>query len=270
MKEIWKDIPNYEGYFQVSNLGRVKSLARIVLWGGKPRREKEKIKNHYINREGYPCVTLCKERKSHAFLIHRLVAEAFIPNPENKPFVDHIDTNKENFSLDNLRWVTAKENANNPKTLLHCKENTYTTESLNKRLITRKERGRKCAPKEVYQYSLDGKFINKYESSNEAERQTGILACSIAQVCKQKRYSAGGYLWSYEINQNIAYNKPAHTNSKKVLQYDREGNLIREWASLMDVCKETKWSSPSNLSKAIVRQKFKGQYIWKFKEEILR
>lgn len=268
--EIWKDIAGYEGYFQISNFGRVKSLERIVLWQGKPRKEKEKMKEHYISREGYPCVTLCKERKSRSYFVHRLLAQAFIPNPDNKPFVDHIDTNKENFSLDNLRWVTAKENANNPKTLQHCRENTYTENSLRKRIETRKERGCKSAPRMVFQYSKEGDFVSEYESSSEAERQTGINACSIALVCKGKRYSAGGYIWSYDKNSKVIYDKPVSPNAKRVLQYDRKGNLIKEWDSLMAVCKETKWSSSSNLSKAIQRQKFRGEYIWKFKEEIIQ
>ena len=116
--EIWKDVQGYEGLYQVSNLGRVKSLGRFVdklkchYW------QEEKIlkprKNHY----GYLRFNLYKDGKTKTFSVHRLVAVAFIPNPENKPQIDHINADKTNNTVNNLRWVTCKENINNPLTLV--------------------------------------------------------------------------------------------------------------------------------------------------------
>lgn len=263
-EEIWKDVVDYEGYYIVSSNGVVKSVERLVPQGKSLRRVKEKVKAIHKNPCGYPCVTLCKGRKSRTIPLHIILAKAFIPNPENKPYIDHIDTNKENFSLDNLRWVTPKENANNPLTLSHCRENTYTNEVIQRRLETSRAKGTKTAPRDVYQYDLQGNFIARYKSSHDAERVTQINATAIRGACKKQRYSAGGFLWSYQMGE-ISYDKPTHTNAKKVLQYDKNGKFIREWASLADVCK-VYGSTSSNLSKRIARGKFRGKYIWKFKE----
>lgn len=264
-QEIWKDISEYEGYYVISNFGRVKSVERYVPQGNSMRHVRESIKKINIGAYGYPCVTLCKERKSRAIPIHRLLARAFIPNPGNKPYIDHIDTDKTNYSLSNLRWVTPKENANNPLTMQHCIENTYNSIALRKRIETRKSMPSKTSPKMVFQYSINGVFISEYESSREAERNTGVKASSIRLVCQGKCFSAGGYIWKYIKIPKATYDKPTHPNSKAVLQYDREGNLIKEWSSLKAVC-EVYGSTSSNLSKSIVRQRFRGKYIWKFKE----
>lgn len=97
--EIWRDIKNYEDY-QVSNFGRVKSF----------KFGKERILKPTSNTDGYLCVGLCKDGKMKTCKIHRLVAEAFVPNPKNLPEVDHIDTNKLNCRVENLRWATGEEN----------------------------------------------------------------------------------------------------------------------------------------------------------------
>lgn len=111
--EEWRDIVGYEGIYQVSNIGRVKSLERVRCHG---KKYKEKIKcGHLIN--GYVVVMLFKNGKHKHCKVHRLVAEAFIPNPKNKPCIDHIDTNRANNKVGNLRWVTYRENYYNPLSL---------------------------------------------------------------------------------------------------------------------------------------------------------
>lgn len=109
MREIWKDIPGYEGYYQVSNMGQVKSLSRLVPHLGHEYLRKGRIRKLQEN-QGYLCVTLNKNSVSKSFGVHQLVALAFIPNPGDRPFVNHIDGNKRNNCLDNLEWVTAQEN----------------------------------------------------------------------------------------------------------------------------------------------------------------
>ena len=112
--EIWKDIEGYEGLYQVSTYGRVKSLERDTVGLFGPMHLGEMILNCYEGFASesavYFSVSLSKEKEKKTFSVHRLVAKAFIPNPENKPCVNHIDGNKHNNCVDNLEWVTHKEN----------------------------------------------------------------------------------------------------------------------------------------------------------------
>lgn len=118
MEEIWRDIKGYEGLYQVSNLGRVKSLERVVIRNDGSRLPiKESLKIPQKGNGRYYTVMLYKDNTYIRHRIHRLVAEAFIPNPEEKPFVDHIDTDTHNNIVTNLRWVTVSENHLNPLTV---------------------------------------------------------------------------------------------------------------------------------------------------------
>ena len=110
-KEIWEDIEGYEGLYQVSNLGRVKSLDRYVKARSHSKEfKKGKILKPRISQKGYLTVLLCKDNIGKEYRIHRLVALAFIPNPENKLEVNHIDGKKQNNCVDNLEWNTRSEN----------------------------------------------------------------------------------------------------------------------------------------------------------------
>lgn len=111
MEEVWKDIEGYEGLYQVSNLGRVKSLERIVCQGKQGQRIiPEKIRKSKHTADGYLEMALCKDCKRKFIRTHRLVAFAFCENPQNKTEVNHIDGNKLNNRADNLEWVTSSEN----------------------------------------------------------------------------------------------------------------------------------------------------------------
>jgi hypothetical protein len=112
--EIWKDIEGYKGYYQVSNLGKIKAIARIVLnKHGQPQRYPEKFLKYDISDMGcskYYRVTLSRDHEVERCLVHRLIAKAFIPNPFNKEFINHIDNNGENNQISNLEWCTHSEN----------------------------------------------------------------------------------------------------------------------------------------------------------------
>lgn len=108
-KEEWEDIKGYEGIYKISNLGKVKSLERVTKIPNSYRKEKEKILKASV-RSGYYVVNLRKNNIRKSYQIHRLVAQAFIPNPENKSYVNHIDFNKKNNNVSNLEWCTQKEN----------------------------------------------------------------------------------------------------------------------------------------------------------------
>ena len=107
--EIWKDVVGYEGLYQVSNLGRVKSVDRYKDNHGTKQLVKEKIKTTRKDKQGYLLLDLYKNNKKKTVRVHRLVAMAFIPNPQNKETVNHIDGNKENNTVENLEWATQKE-----------------------------------------------------------------------------------------------------------------------------------------------------------------
>jgi hypothetical protein len=117
--EIWASIDGFEGLYEVSTFGRVRSMERVVMNNGGLQHKHERILKQNIGRFGHCTVVLCKNGKTFPRLVHRLVATAFISNPDGKPVVDHIDTNPMNNSVSNLRWATVQENALNPLTRIH-------------------------------------------------------------------------------------------------------------------------------------------------------
>lgn len=173
MNEIWKDINGYEGLYQISNLGRVKSVDRYLIDG---RFINGGIMAIRISNSGYLRVGLRNGKEQKTFLVHRLVAEAFISNPDNLPQVNHKDENKENNCVENLEWCTAKYN------------NNYGTHV---------ERSTAPQRKTVYQYSIDGQFIKEWPSSIEIQRQLSFSQGNISACCRGERKTAYGYKWFY-------------------------------------------------------------------------
>ena len=110
-EEYWKDIKGYEGLYQVSNLGNIKSIDRSIKRSTSLMKLKSKPISQYVGNRGYPMVSLCINGKCKRYLVHRIVAIAFLPNPLNKAYVNHIDGNKQNSNLENLEWSTPTENS---------------------------------------------------------------------------------------------------------------------------------------------------------------
>ena len=171
--EIWKDIKGYEGMYQISNYGRVKGLERWTHFknGKKPRLEPERILKFKKHHKGYLKAQLRKEDKMKSYFIHRLVAQAFIPNPEEKSQVNHIDGDKTNNHVSNLEWNTQSENLRHSYHVLgsHKKsvENMY------------EPRMRaKCIP--VVVYDLEGNIVGEFRSKAEAARKMGVSSSSVS------------------------------------------------------------------------------------------
>ena len=157
---MWKDIKGFEGYYQVSDDGQVRSVDRVVYQtNGHPLSYKGHIMKQTLARNGYYVVNLRNGTKPHALTVHRLVAETFIPNVNDFPTVNHIDGNKQNNHVSNLEWVSYSDN--NIHALVH---------SLRK--------PKKGVP--VIQYDKDGNFVAMYKSSVEASNSTGYNVCSIS------------------------------------------------------------------------------------------
>jgi len=178
--EEWKTIKGFDGKYQVSNTGKIKSL--------KCKNPKIMAKRH--NENGYCTIILYENSKGTNFKLHRLVAEYFIPNPENKEQVNHIDGNKDNNTVANLEWCTRSENEIHSFRVLHQKHNmTGAFGKLHPNSI------------EIDQIDINtGKILKTYYGSLEAQRevktanQSNIIAC-----CKGKRNQAGGYKWRYHV-----------------------------------------------------------------------
>lgn len=183
--EIWKDVPGYVGIYQVSNYGRIKSLSRhIYRKNGQISKLQEKILSPGIDKYGYYIVVLCNGKKETK-TIHRIVALSFINNPNNLPEIDHKDGNRKNNKVENLRWVTRKENANNPISILRY---SHTAKQI---------QNYKYLMKSVKQIK-DGKVIAEYESMRDAERKTKIAHSSIKKTITGKLKNAGGFQWEYK------------------------------------------------------------------------
>lgn len=205
--EIWKNIENYEGLYQVSNLGKVKSLDRIINdIKGKTYLLKGKEIKFSQNNSGYVLVVLSKNKKSKTYLVHRLVAETFIPNPNNLPQVNHKNEIKSDNRVENLEWCSAKYNINYgtciERAKLHYpsrkgKNNPNFSKKMSKELY---EKLLKINSKPICQYSKQGEFIKKFNSISEAAKELNMKSSSSIQNCLYgKAKTAYGYKWQYAV-----------------------------------------------------------------------
>ena len=176
--EEWRDVVGYEGLYQVSNQGRVKSLERtIIKKDGRKQTVKERILKGTPDKDGYIKIGLCGSTgKQKWFQVHRLVGEAFIQNPDEKPQINHINEIKTDNRACNLEWCTCKRNINHG---------------------SRNERAAKALGKPIGQYKLDGRLIKIWPSAREAERQIGVSQGGIWGAANGKYKQAYGYIWKY-------------------------------------------------------------------------
>ena len=163
--EIWKDIKGFEGLYQVSNQGRIKSIIS------------NKILKQIRHHKGYIITCLTKNKIHKTYQVHRLVGAAFVPNPNKYPHINHKDENPTNNSAENLEWCTQKYN------------NNYGT---------RIEKAKIAISKRVGQYDLNGNLICVWDSLTKASNELNICLSGISQCCKNRHKTAGGFVWKYE------------------------------------------------------------------------
>lgn len=206
----WCDVVGYEGLYCVSSDGRVASL-------NYNHTGKEKLLKPNKHKFGYSQFRFNVGDCPKVFSAHRLVAEAFIPNPDNKPEVDHINAIPTDNNVENLRWVTHKENMNNPLSKINH------------------SKGAKLKP--VIQISLNGDFVKEYESISKASEFTGYIASAISYCCKGKRKTANGFRWLYKedyekLNEPLGKIEYEKRIAKPIVQLTLSGDFVCEYYSI--------------------------------------
>lgn len=201
-QEIWKDIVGYGGRYKISTSGRVLFTGNYL---GNKRKSRPRLVKTRKNAFGYATVCLYTRNIGKTHMVHRLIAEAFIPNPNSKKYIDHINTIRDDNRIENLRWVSAKENCNNQLTREHIKESSKKAFNNPKVRKERSERMKRINDivvekrrKKVTQYSVDGTFVAEYKSLRCAAKSVGGYVNYISHVCKGIRESYKGFIWKYK------------------------------------------------------------------------
>lgn len=256
MKEEFRWIKGFEGYYMVSNLGRVYSFPH---YDDMMRKHGGHFISTQIAPNGYEVAHLMLNGKRTAKYVHKVLAESFIPNPMGKKEIDHIDSNKTNNRIDNLRWCTRSENCRN--------EISYA------RLVESQKKISRCGDKNPYsrrvaQYDAKGNFITEYESCGDAFRKTGISRDSIQQCASGKRKFGGSYIWKYTTEAKFSTKKNDSYSSEKkgVCQYNINGDFVREYISITEAAKNVN-RSKSSIRQAIIKNGTSAGFFWKFKEQ---
>lgn len=248
MEEIWKDVEGYEGLYQVSNFGRVKSLPKIKKTPTTTFLSKERFLNWRFSRGGYYRVTLTKNGVSKQIFVHRLVTNAFL-GIRNDLTVNHKDEDKSNNSIENLEYMTL------------C-DNIRYGNGTKKSALSRANNPLICTP--VNQYTLDGIFIKRYTSIKNAKIENGWKKENISLCCSHKRNQSNGYIWRYDGDEDVTY-KPK-TNGKPVCQFSLDGVFLNKYESAREAFRQTGTNSKDICTCCKGSAKTANGFMWKYKE----
>lgn len=254
MQEVWKDVVGYEGRYKVSNLGNVMSMR----YRG---HEGVRLMRPVLHHGGYQIISLSNPKK--IWLVHVIVAKAFVDNPDGKPFVNHIDGNKTNNCADNLEWVTCLENIQHAiRTGLRDPHN-----------IPRRYGKENPTSKPVLQYDAKGDFIKKWDCQSDAARYFGIRTGTIANCIDRQSKLCKGFMWiSCDKNtpesaiQRKIQPFQNRLTQHKILQFTMDGEFVREWSGAQEITASGLFAARSAVDCCKGRQKTAYGYVWKYAE----
>lgn len=247
--EMWKPIKGFEGLYEVSNFGRIKSIERFVIKGNRYGTTTKqfvptKILNPSRDKDGYLILSLCKNGKGYTRKVHRLVAIHFIPNLDNKPEVNHIDENKNNNRVENLEWCTNIENIRHGTGML---------------------RSQLAKLRPVIQYDLEGNFIKEWQNYYEAADYHGVSFKAISNAVVNKHCSAGFQWRKIKKGEDIKPIEPFHNKSiRAVYQISKDNTIIKKYPSTSSAAKHTGIDRASINKAALGQRKSAGGFIWSY------
>ena len=218
-KEIWKEVIGYEGLYEISSLGRVKRLSRVRTdsMGRKTLLKEIILKNRISKQTGYPSVALSKDGIATTFCVHKLIADAFIPNPDNLPCVNHIDEDRSNSVLSNLERCTYSYNNS------YGRANEKRKNSLRASLCGKH--------KAIYQFNLNGELIKKFDCG--VSQLEELLCFNISGNLNGKSKTAGGYIFSYSEKVKYVPDLPQR-HQKYVIKIDKDDKEIERYKSISE------------------------------------
>ena len=218
--EKWKPIPGYEGYYEVSSIGRVRSIDRIVQNGAWAKPVYGRILK-LNNNDGYMYCSLCKDGKPKPHKVHRLVALAFVPNPNNLPYINHKNEDKGDNRVENLEWCTKWYNEH------------YGNFSQKISAIKREK------ARSVVQYDLQGNFVRKYSCLTEV-KEYGFNSDVAGDCCRGKTVTHNGFVFRFE---GEPFSIRKYKNNIEVQKIDNGGNIVEVYASIKDAERKNRYGS---------------------------
>ena len=252
--EIWKDIDDFDGFYMVSNHGRIKSIERVVIRVNRHGTTTNqfvptKILKPSYDKDGYLTLSLSKNGKADTYRVHRLVAKHFIPNLDNKPEVNHIDETKSNNRVENLEWCTNIENIRHGTGIL---------------------RRQLANIRPVIQYDLEGNFIRQWQNYYDAADNHGVSFKAISSAVVNKRCSAGFQWRKIKKGETIKPIAPYdNKNNRIIYQFDKNNQFVKKFNSMADAAKKTNIDRASINKVSLVIRKSAGGFLWSYEAKRL-